>query len=105
MQVLKGIIAGAIVGIPLSIYMAIMLDALPVIAVLAGFGIGLSIFAVVATRTAREDAAADLAWRAASPDLPPESDRRELEVSQSRIAGPESGSPRILRSNSGSRGR
>lgn len=94
MQIIKGILAGAIVGIPLSIYLAIMLDALPVFAVLAGFGIGLAIFAVVATRTAREDAAADLAWRTAASDLPPASDRRELEATQSRMAGPEQRSSR-----------
>jgi hypothetical protein len=59
------------------------------IAALVGSGIGLAIFAVVATGTDAHDTAADAAWRLASPDLPPASDRFVIERDQAVMPGPE----------------
>ncbi len=99
-QVIKGVIAGTVVGVPLAAYLVAMLNALPLFAALAGLGMASAILAVVGTRTAREDAAADLAWRAAAPDLPPASDRRVIEELQVRMAGPESRPARPARHGS-----
>jgi hypothetical protein len=50
--------------------------------------LGVAIFAIVASRSDAHEDAADVAWREASPDLPPLSDRIALERSQVSMPGP-----------------
>jgi hypothetical protein len=89
LQRVRGVIAAAVVGIPLGALMFFSLHASREIAALVGSGVGLAIFAVVATGTDARDAAADTAWRQAAPDLPPASDRIVLERDQETMPGPE----------------
>jgi hypothetical protein len=58
------------------------------LAVISSVSLSLSVMAVVGT--GRDDAgvAADAAWRAASPDLPPVVDRVAMEQAQARIPSP-----------------
>ena len=89
MQRVRGLIAAALVGIPLGALLFFSLHASIEIAAAIGSGVGLAIFAVVATGTDARDAAADTAWRQAAPDLPPASDRVVLERDQATMPGPE----------------
>ena len=87
MQRVRGLVTATIVGVPLAMFLFFWLHATREFAVLAGFGIGLAIFAVVATGNGAQDAAADAAWRAAAPDLPPVSDRVIMERNQASMPG------------------
>lgn len=91
MQRIKGLVAAAVIGVPLGAFLFFSLHASREIAALVGSGVGLAIFAVVATGTDARDAAADEAWRQAAPDLPPASDRITLERNQAAMPGPEKG--------------
>jgi len=87
-QVLKGVGAAVVVGVPLGLYFHFWLrGTLPFTALLVGV-MSLGIIIVVGTRSDEADAAADLAWRAAAPDLPPVSDRRSMEAAQRHMPGP-----------------
>ena len=97
MQRVRGLIAATIIGVPLAVFLFFSLHASREIAALVGSGVGLAIFAVVATGTDARDAAADAAWRQAAPDLPPASDRIALDRSQAAIPGPEKGRRTSLR--------
>lgn len=88
MQRLRGLIAAAAIGVPLGLYIGLWLHGPREVAALVGFGVGLAIFAVVATGTGARDEAADAAWREAAPDLPPASDRVVLERAQASMPGP-----------------
>jgi hypothetical protein len=76
------------VGVALGLLVTVTLHATPVAALALALVVGLSVFAVVATRTGPEDQAADAAWRAAAMDLPPVSDRVILERLQANMPGP-----------------
>jgi hypothetical protein len=82
------LIAAAVIGVPLSLYIGLWLHGTREVALLVGFGVGLAIFVVVATGTGARDEAADAAWREAAPDLPPVSDRVSLERGQASMPGP-----------------
>lgn len=88
MQRFKGIAAGAVIGVPLGAYVHLQLHGILAVAILAGVCVGLPIAFVVGTRSDARDAAADAAWRAAAPDLPPVSDRRALERLQATMPAP-----------------
>jgi hypothetical protein len=100
LQRVRGLISAIVVGIPLGIFLVLWLHAVPPFAVAMGCLVGLAIFAVVATRSDAHDDAADLAWRAAAPDLPPLSDRVILEQSQADMPGPGSRRRAVARSHS-----
>jgi hypothetical protein len=85
----KGVIAGFVVGAPFATFLWFWLHAEREWAALVGFGIGLAIFAVVATRSDARDEAADLAWRETAADLPPYSERAALERVQVEMPGPD----------------
>jgi hypothetical protein len=89
LQRVRGLVAATLVGVPLMLFLLVSLHATREFALLIGCGIGLAIFAVVATGTDARDFAADAAWREAAPDLPPVSDRISLERKQASMAGPE----------------
>lgn len=91
MQRIRGLFAAAIIGVPLGAFLFVSLHATREIAALVGSGVGLAIFAVVATGTDAHDAEADAAWREAAGDLPPSSDRIAMERSQATMPGPEKG--------------
>ena len=88
MQLLRGLIIGAIIGGLLYGFLIIWLHAIEWLAAPACLGLGLAILAVVGTRRDDKGAALDAAWRAAAPDLPPVSDRVALEQAQTHIPGP-----------------
>jgi hypothetical protein len=91
LQKVRGLIAAAVVGMPLWCLLFFSLHATREIAAIAAAGVGLAIFAVVATGTDARDARADAAWREAAPDLPPSSDRIALDRSQATMPGPDRG--------------
>jgi hypothetical protein len=91
-QVQKGVFAAFAVGIPLGLYLHLWLHGTLLFTLLAVGTLGTGITIVVGTRSDKTDAAADAAWEAAAPDLPPVSDRRALEISQAHLPGPEAGS-------------
>lgn len=88
MLLLRGFAIGAIVGGLLYAFLILWMHAIDWLAVISSVSLGLSVMAVVGT--GRDDAgvAADAAWRAASPDLPPVVDRVAMEQAQARIPGP-----------------
>jgi hypothetical protein len=88
LQRVRGLIAAALVGVPLGIFVTVSLHATREVAALLGLIVGLAVFAVVATGTATRDLAADAAWREAAPDLPPVMDRMILERNQASMPGP-----------------
>jgi hypothetical protein len=88
MQRFRGVAAGAVIGVPLGAYVHLQLHGILAVAILAGACVGLPIAFVVGTRSDARDAAADAAWRAAAPDLPPVSDRTALERSQATMPAP-----------------
>ena len=89
MQRVRGIIAAALVGLPLSAFLWFWLHAPIEVAALISIVLGVAIFMIVATRSDSHDEASDAAWREASPDLPPVSDRLALERDQVAMPGPE----------------
>ena len=88
MQLLRGLVIGAIVGGLLYGFLIIWLHAVEWLAAPASLSLGLAILAVEGTRRDDNGAALDAAWRAAAPDLPPVSDRVTLEQAPIRIPGP-----------------
>jgi hypothetical protein len=88
-QVLKGVFAAFAVGIPLGLYLHLWLHGTLLFTLAAVGTLGMGIIVVVGTRSDKTDAAADAAWKAAAPDLPPVSDRRALETAQAHLPGPE----------------
>jgi hypothetical protein len=91
LQKVRGLIAAVVVGLPLWCLLFFSLHATREIAAVAAAGVGLAIFAVVATGTDARDAEADAAWREAAPDLPPASDRIAMDRSQATMPGPDRG--------------
>lgn len=89
MRGLQDLGAAIIVGILLSIFLVLGLHATWPFAIGASGVLALAIVAVVGTRSSEKDSAADDAWLAAAPDLPPSSDRRAMEAVQGRMPGPE----------------
>jgi len=89
LQRLRGVMTGTLVGVGLAVYVAFWLHGVREAAILVGAGVGLAIGLVVGTRTDAHDAAADVAWREAAPDLPPFSDRMALERLQAEMPGPD----------------
>jgi hypothetical protein len=89
LQRVRGLIAAAIVGLPLWCLLFFSLHATRELATIGAACVGLAIFAVVATGTDARDAEADTAWREAAPDLPPASDRVTLDRSQATMPGPD----------------
>jgi hypothetical protein len=88
LQQIRGLLAGALVGGPLGIFVTVSLHATREVAVLIGLAVGLAIFVVVATGANPRDEVADAAWREAAADLPPASDRIALERTQARMQAP-----------------
>jgi hypothetical protein len=88
LQRIRGLFVGILVGGGLALFVMVSLHATSLVALAAGGCVGLSVFAVVATRDDASDEAADAAWRAASLDLPPASDRALLERMQASMPGP-----------------
>jgi hypothetical protein len=88
MQRIRGVGAGAAIGVPLAAYVHLQLHGILAVAILVGVCVGLPIALVVGTRSDPRDAAADAAWREAAPDLPPVSDRTALERLQATLPGP-----------------
>jgi hypothetical protein len=86
---LRGVIAALLVGAPLAIFLELWLHAAREVAALIASGVGVAIFAVVATGRDAHDDAADQAWREAALDLPPVSDRIVLARVQASMPGPE----------------
>lgn len=89
MQRVRALVAATIVGGALALFFMLWLHATREFGVIIACTVGLAIFVVVATGTDAHDGAADLAWREASLDLPPVSDRVILERMQARMPGPE----------------
>jgi hypothetical protein len=89
-QRIRGLIVGTLVGVALMAFVTVSLHATQLVGLLGGLFVGLSIFAVVATKEDPSDSAADAAWRKAAPDLPPVSDRAAIERRQSSMPGPQS---------------
>jgi hypothetical protein len=88
-QPIRGLIIGTLVGATLAAFVMTTLHATTLVGLLGGAGVGISVFAVVSTKSDTGDEAADAAWRAASLDLPPVSDRLALERFQERLPGPD----------------
>jgi hypothetical protein len=88
MQVLRGALAGAIVGGLLYGLLVISLHAIDWLAAIASVSLGLAILAVVGTGRDERGAASDAAWSAAAPDLPPASDRAAMEQAQIHVPSP-----------------
>jgi hypothetical protein len=104
LQRVRGLIAGTLVGVSLGVFMILVLHAVVWAAGLGGGVVGLAIFAVVATRSDAHEGAADVAWREATTDLPPVSDRVTLERLQAQLPGPAKRRNASPRSGDGSRG-
>jgi hypothetical protein len=84
----RGLLAGALVGIPVILFLLLWMHATREFGIVIGCGIGLAIFMVVVTGTDAHDAAADAAWQVAAPDLPPVMDRAAMERDQASMPGP-----------------
>jgi hypothetical protein len=93
MRTAQGIVAAVVVGSVFTLYLVNFLGAGWPFAISSSLILGFGIVAVVVTRTSDRDVLADEAWRAGAPDLPPASDRRAMEDSQSAIPGPEKSRP------------
>ncbi len=102
MRALQGFAAALVVASVFGTFMVVFLGASWLFALIASGAIAIGILAVVLTRTSERDVAADAAWVAASPDLPPASDRRALERSQ--IPVPDDRTTTRPQSGSGKRG-
>jgi hypothetical protein len=88
LQRFRGILAGLIVALPLSMFMVLWLHAGRELALILAGVVGIAIFLVVATRSDEHDLAADVAWREAAPDLPPASERAAMELAQANLPAP-----------------
>ena len=88
MQKLRGILTGLVIAILVAAVVRLWLHG--TLEASAGIGaiVGIATTLVVGTRTDARSEAADAAWRAASPDLPPASDRSALELTQRSMPGP-----------------
>jgi hypothetical protein len=87
MRTLRGLATAFGVGGSFGVFMAVMLGATWQFSVAASALIGLAIAAVILSQTSEADLAADAAWTAAAPDLPPASDRRSLEQNVLEVPG------------------
>ena len=88
MQGFRGLVVGTLVGLGVATFVMVTLHATTPVGVVGGLLVGLSVFAVVATKSDASDDAADAAWREASLDLPPASERLTLERMQATMPGP-----------------
>jgi hypothetical protein len=88
MQLLRGLVVGAIVGALLYFFLTLWMHAIDWLAAISALGLGLSVMAVVGTGRDEQGIAADLAWRAAAPDLPPVMDRVNMERGQAHLPSP-----------------
>ena len=89
MRALQGLGSATAVSIVFSFFLVGFLGAGWPFAVGASIVLSLGIVAVVATRATDADRAADEAWEQAAADLPPASDRRSMEQTQSVMPGPD----------------
>jgi hypothetical protein len=89
MRALRGLGVALIVCATLCVFLVVTMGATWTFAVAAAGVLGLAIVAVVGTRTGPEELLADAAWRAAVPDLPPNTDRLAMAATQVHIPGPE----------------
>jgi hypothetical protein len=89
MRGLQALTAAIVLGIPLTLYLVFWLHAVWPFAIGASGVLGIGVFAIVGTRSGEKDLAADAAWLAAAPDLPPASERKTMESAQAHIAGPD----------------
>lgn len=88
MRRVRGLMAGTLMAIPVMLFLLLWMHATREFGIAIGLGIGLAVFAVVATGTDAHDAVADAAWEAAAPDLPPVSDRAALARDQASMPVP-----------------
>ena len=89
MRALRGLGVALIVCATLCVFLVLTMGASWTFALVASAVLGLAIVAVVGTRTGPEELLADAAWRAAAPDLPPNTDRLAMAATQVHIPGPE----------------
>jgi hypothetical protein len=88
MQLLRGLAVGAIVGGLLYGFLIMWMHAIDWLAAISSVALALAIMAVVGTGRDERGIAADAAWRAAAPDLPPVMDRVAIERAQVHLPGP-----------------
>jgi len=88
MQLLRGLVVGAIVGVLLFAFLTMWMHAIDWLAAISSMALALAIMAVVGTGRDERGIAADAAWRAAAPDLPPVMDRIGMERRQAHLPGP-----------------
>ena len=90
MRALQGLGSAIVVSSVFCLFLVGLLGATLPFAIGSGVVLGLGIVAVVATKSTEKDAAADVAWRKAAPDLPPASDRRAADAAQgAAMPGPQ----------------
>jgi hypothetical protein len=104
MRTLRGLGAALVVSSAFAVFIVVMLGATWLFAILASGAIGLAIVAVVLSRTSEADLAADAAWLAAAPDLPPASDRRALEQKTVTLQPDGRATPRVQAGRKAKRG-
>jgi|ERR1035437_1041654 hypothetical protein len=88
MQLLRGVLVGAIVGGLLYGFLIVWMHAIDWLAIASSLTLALAVMAVVGTSSDDQGTASDVAWRAAAPDLPPVLDRAAMEKAQTHIPGP-----------------
>jgi hypothetical protein len=89
MRALQGLGSAIVVCSVFSVFLIGLLGATWPFAIGSSIVLGLGIIAVVGTRASEKDVTADAAWREAALDLPPASDRRAMEATQTAMPGPE----------------
>lgn len=89
MRALQGLGSAIVVSSVFCLFLVGLLGATLPFAIGSGVVLGLGIVAVVATKSTAKDAAADVAWRKAAPDLPPASDRRATDAARGAMPGPQ----------------
>jgi hypothetical protein len=85
----RSLLSGAIMGVVSYLFLAVWMGGDRNFALVMSTIVGVAIFSVVGTGKDVRGAAADAAWQAAAPDLPPQSERAALERSQTHIPAPE----------------
>ena len=88
MQLLRGLVVGAIVGVLLFAFLTMWMHAIDWLAIVSSLTLGLAVMAVVGTGRDDMGVASDAAWRAAAPDLPPVVDRIAMERAQAHLPAP-----------------
>jgi hypothetical protein len=86
----RGLATGALVAVVCYLFLAVWMRGDVRFAILMSLIVGLGVASVVGTAKDPRNIAADAAWQAAAPDLPPGSERRELVRDQTHMPGPQS---------------